>query len=239
MSLDRVGLPRRRRCYLVRHGHVEYFDGQGRPLDPRSVNLSPTGVRQACALGEVLQGTAFDRVLVSDYPRAQQTLERLLNGREAAIESWPQLREIRAGRLREIPLQDLQRTVTGAYLDAAQPHARFLGGERWSDFSQRVMNTFLALLEDDTWESALIVSHDAVNRIILAWAAGTGLSGIRALEQDYGCLNVLDIDSHGQHRYQATLRTLNYTPYDPHKAGIRDSVLEHLYRAIQPSGPCA
>lgn len=33
----------RRRLYLVRHGHVNYFDDTGRPLDPRSVRLSVDG----------------------------------------------------------------------------------------------------------------------------------------------------------------------------------------------------
>ncbi|QHG64632.1 histidine phosphatase family protein [Pseudomonas putida] len=237
MTSDRAGVPRRRRCYLVRHGHVEYFDTQGRPLDPRTVSLSPRGEQQVAALGEVLQDTHFDRVLVSDYPRAQQTLERLLSGRNVPIEIRTELREIRAGRLRDIPPVSLRETVTDAYRGASDPGATFLGGEYWSDFSQRVLGTLLELLEDDSWESALIVSHDAVNRIVLAWATGTGLPGIAAFEQDNACLNVMDIDPHGKHRYCATLRTLNFTPYNPHKAGLHDTVLESLYHAIAPSKP--
>ncbi|WP_460419196.1 histidine phosphatase family protein [Pseudomonas sp. microsymbiont 2] len=236
MAIDHEAPARRRRCYLVRHGHVEYFDAQGRPLDPRSVSLSPKGVEQATALGAVLQGTHFDRVLVSDYPRAQETLSLLLGDRAAPIETRTELREIRAGRLREIPAPGLREAVIGAYSGAAEPGASFLGGERWSDFSQRVLGTFLELLEDDSWQCALVVSHDAVNRVLLAWAAGIGLPGIAAFEQDYACLNVLDVDSHGRQRYGASLRALNFTPYDPHKAGLHDTVLESLYRAIQPSG---
>ncbi|MDH4559091.1 histidine phosphatase family protein [Pseudomonas sp. BN417] len=236
MAADSLPPLRRRRCYLVRHGHVDYFDDAGRPLDPRSVPLSRSGATQARALGEVIRGTGFERVLCSDYPRARQTLDLLLAGRELPVKAMPELREIRAGRLREIPPESLHREVTGAYRGAAQPGAAFLGGERWDAFQQRVLGVFFDLLGDPSWDSALMVSHDAVNRILLAWAAGVGLPGIAAFEQDTACLNVLDIDSRGGQVLGGIIRTLNFTPYDPHKSGIRDTVLENLFNAIQPSG---
>ncbi|MCO6057522.1 histidine phosphatase family protein [Pseudomonas sp. MOB-449] len=227
---------RRRRCYLVRHGHVDYFDAQGRPLDPRVVALSRVGTQQAWALGQVLQDVRFDRVLCSDYPRARQTLDLLLQGHEVPVESMPELREIRAGRLREIPAEALREQVVGAYRAAGAAGARFLGGERWDDFQRRVLSLFFELLQDPDWDSALIVSHDAVNRILLGWAAGLGLAGIAAFEQDTACLNVVDIDMRGDQVLRALIRTLNFTLYDPHKAGIHGTVLENLFLAIEPAG---
>ena len=227
---------RRRRCYLVRHGHVDYFHADGRPLDPRLVPLSRTGEQQVQALGQVLQPLSFDRILCSDYPRAQQTLELILSDRQAAFEATPQLREIRAGRLRELPAETLFEAVTGAYRFAALPDATFLGGERWDAFERRVLRVFFDLLADPEWTSALIVSHDAVNRVLLAWASGSGLAEIAAFEQDTACLNVLDIDMRGSQVTDAIIRTLNYTPYDPHKSAIHNTVLENLFSAIKPDG---
>lgn len=227
---------RRRRCYLVRHGHVDYFDVQGRPLDPRTVALSRAGAQQAWALGQVLQDVPFDRVLCSDYPRARQTLDLLLQGNQVPVEAMTELREIRAGRLREIPAEALREQVVGAYRVAGVAGARFLGGERWDDFQRRVLDLFFELLQDPVWDSALIVSHDAVNRILLGWAAGLGLAGIAAFEQDTACLNVLDIDMRGDQVLGALIRTLNFTPYDPHKAGIHGTVLENLFLALKPAG---
>ncbi|MGE8409164.1 MAG: histidine phosphatase family protein [Pseudomonas sp.] len=235
MRAERPGQHRRRRCYLVRHGHVDYFDRQGRPLDPRAVPLSPTGEQQVRALAQGMQELHFDRLLCSDYPRARQTLDLLLAGREASVEALPDLREIRAGRLREIPAGAMRSTVTGAYRDAAGPDASFLGGERWVEFQQRVLGRFFNLLADPSWESALIVSHDAVNRILLAWAAGIGLAGIAAFEQDTACLNIVDVDSDGSEVLGALIRTLNFTPYNPHKAGLVGTVLENLFSALEPA----
>lgn len=225
----------RRRLYLVRHGHVDYFDGQGRPLDPRTVSLSHRGTQQVRALGQFVSDLEFDRVLCSDYPRAQQTLELLLAGRPAEVDFLPELREIRAGRLREIATLELCDTVTGAYHAAAAKDARFLGGERWEDFQDRVLGPFFALLAEPSWRSALIVSHDAVNRILLSWAVGIGLHGIAAFEQDTACLNIIDVASDAPAAPGGIIRTLNFTPYNPHKAGVDGTVLEDLFSAIAPA----
>lgn len=225
---------RRRRCYLVRHGHVSYFDANGRPLDPRNVALSSKGIAQAQALAQVLREVPFDRALCSDYPRARQTLDQLLAGRTQPVQMLSGLREIRAGRLRDIPAPSLQQEVTEAYALAAEEGAAFLRGEGWQAFQARILAQFNALLADPDWSSAVIVSHDAVNRILLAWASGAGLHGLAAFEQDHACLNVLDIDMHGPRVLRALIRTQNFTPYDPAKTAIEQTVMEHLYSAIDP-----
>ncbi|MNZ37838.1 Alpha-ribazole phosphatase [compost metagenome] len=226
---------RRRRCYLVRHGHVDYFDADGRPFDPRQVPLSPRGVEQASALGRVLGDSAFDRAICSVYPRTRQTLELVLGERSMPIEEWAALKEIRGGRLREIPAECYRHEVSGAYRRAAEPGAAFLRGEPWVDFQQRVLGAFFELLADPHWNSALLVTHDAVNRVLLAWASGAGLAGIAAYEQDNACLNVLDVDTQGGQVAGAIIRTLNFTPYDPHKSAIRHTVMENLHRSMDPS----
>ncbi|TDF84034.1 histidine phosphatase family protein [Pseudomonas sp. H9] len=229
-----LGGLRRRRCYLVRHGHVSYFDADGRPLDPRNVPLSSKGLAQAQALGRALSEVAIDRAVCSDYPRARQTLDQLLVGRTQPVAMLSGWREIRAGRLRDIPEHALQQEVTQAYALAAQDGATFLRGEGWESFQARILAQLNALLADPDWSSALIVSHDAVNRILLAWATGAGLQGLAAFEQDHACLNVLDIDMDGPRVVRALIRTQNFTPYDPVKTGIGPTVMEHLYSAIDP-----
>ena len=48
----------RRRIYLMRHGHVDYF-APGL-TDPRGVPLTDEGVGQANAAGDALQHVEFD-----------------------------------------------------------------------------------------------------------------------------------------------------------------------------------
>jgi probable phosphoglycerate mutase len=224
----------RRRCYLVRHGHVDYFSAEGQPLDPRSVPLSDLGVGQVRQLAQVLEPISFDRALCSDYPRARQTAEGLLGARPIELQACAQLREVRAGRLREIAPEQLQQQVGYAYDGFTDPEGRFMGGERWSDFERRVVTRFEEVLAEPDWQSLLLVSHDAVNRLLLGWALGGGRGCAGALEQDNACLNIIDIDLQAGRVLRCHVRVVNLTPYDLPKTRQRLTVMERIYAQLAP-----
>ena len=224
----------RRRCYLVRHGHVDYFSPEGQPLDPRSVPLSDLGEDQVRQLAQVMKSISFDRALCSDYPRARQTAELLLGNRQVELQACAQLREVRAGRLREIVPQQLQQQVSYAYDSFADPQGSFMGGERWSDFDRRIMARFEEILTAPDWQSLLVVSHDAVNRLLLGWALGGARGCAAALEQDNACLNIIDIDMQAGRVLRCHVRAVNLTPYDLPKTNQRHTVMERIYAQLAP-----
>ena len=57
----------RRRLLLMRHGAVDYFAADGRPLPPDEVPLTPAGIEQARAMGSALAaaGVRIDRAITS------------------------------------------------------------------------------------------------------------------------------------------------------------------------------
>lgn len=224
----------RRRCYLVRHGHVDYFGTDGQPLDPRSVPLSGRGEDQVRQLALALTSIRFDRALCSDYPRARQTAELLLGDRPIDLQECVQLREVRAGRLREIAPEHLQQQVAYAYDSFAEPDGRFMGGERWKDFDQRILARFEEILAEPDWQSLLLVSHDAVNRLLLGWALGGERGCAAALEQDNACLNIIDIDMQGGRVLRRLVRAVNLTPYDLAKSSQRETVMERIHAQLAP-----
>ena len=222
---------RRRRCYLVRHGDVRYFSDEGKPLDPRTVSLSAPGVQQVEKLAEMLQPLPLDRAVCSDYPRARQTLDLLVAGRGLAIQETASLREIRAGRLSDIPTSEQSAEMGYAYELATRTNGQFIGGETWVAFEQRVVEQFLSLLAEPDWNNLLIASHDGVNRVLLGWAIGCGLNGLSALEQDTACVNIIDIDMLGDQVIRRLVRTVNLTPYDLTKSDGNLTVMEKIYQA--------
>ncbi|OPK06635.1 MULTISPECIES: histidine phosphatase family protein [Pseudomonas] len=224
----------RRRCYLVRHGHVDYFSPAGQPLDPRNVPLSALGEDQVRQLAQVLASVSFDRALCSDYPRARQTAEVLLGDQPIELQACAQLREVRAGRLREIAPEQVQRQVSYAFDSFAEPDGRFIGGERWSDFDSRIMARFEEVLAEPDWQSLLLVSHDAVNRLLLGWALGGARGCAAGLEQDNACLNIIDIDMQAGRILRRYVRVVNLTPYDLPKAGQRQTVMERIHAQLAP-----
>ncbi|MBU2952913.1 histidine phosphatase family protein [Marinobacter sp. F3R08] len=223
--------PKRRRLYLIRHGDVRYFDNAGKPVDPRSVSLSPEGREQVTALREVFSGIQVDRAVSSDYPRACETLSLVLSQppRCGKSESVDALREVRSGRLRNIPHDAYEQEVADAYRWALSPDSEFLRGESWEFFGERIIGWFQAFLGESDWHDAVIVSHDAVNRILMSWLLNGDKTLLPSLEQDPACLNIVDLDYRDDGTVGAAyLRLLNFTAYNPVKVGDRVTVMEGI-----------
>jgi broad specificity phosphatase PhoE len=210
----------RRRIYLMRHAQVAYFE-DGEPVRPDLVHLTAVGREQAQAAAAFLAGIAFDRVITSGLPRTLETA-RIVAPRDEP-ESWPELGEIEAGRLADIPEDELERTFVEAWHDVVPEEARFLGGETIGSLLDRVLPAVERLLAADEWDVVLAVLHGGVNRAIISYA----LTGERAmlgnLEQAPGCINVLDVGD------DWVVRAVNVSPTDPTHLGGRLRTMEELW----------
>jgi probable phosphoglycerate mutase len=222
--------PTRRRLYLMRHGEVNYFE-QGRPAPPEGVHLNEHGRAQAAAAAHTLADVAFDRAVTSGLPRTQETAAIVLGERAVQVEIAPNLREIRGGRLADIPPQDLRRTFVDAMTRRLSAADTFLLGETFGDFRDRVLPAFHSLIADTSWSAMLVVAHGAVNRVILADLLGLDLHGIGHIEQDAGCINLLDFDEAGY----GIARLINYTPYNPLKHGLSLTTMERYFLEFPPA----
>ena len=237
---DREGLAaQRRRIFLARHAQVDYFDATGAPLNPSNARLNEVGRAQAAALRQSLAHMRFDRAICSRFPRTRETLESILRGedRSVAIEQWEAFNEIRGGRLRELPGERLSEILRFPYHESSAADGTFLGGEGFASFEARVVVGLAKLLEDPAWTNVLLVAHDAVNRVILGWALGVGLAAMAGLEQDYGCLNIIDVPRPGEapsgRPAGGLVRAMNFTPYDPAKHEIRLTSMEEVFLAYE------
>ncbi|MBC7501147.1 MAG: histidine phosphatase family protein, partial [Herminiimonas sp.] len=117
----------------MRHGSVTYFDTSGKPHTPESVPLNDEGRAQASAAGRVFaqDQVRFDRVIVSGLPRTVETANRVLaeTGQQITLEHWPELEEIRGGKLASIADEDLKQAFFGAFEGVVADDTQFLGGE--------------------------------------------------------------------------------------------------------------
>ena len=213
----------------MRHGEVSYFE-QGRPAPPEGVHLNEQGRTQAAAAALALADIPFDRAVTSGLPRADQTAAIVLGDRALPVITEPGLCEIRGGRLADIPAQELRRTFVDALTRRLSAADTFLLGESFGDFRDRVLPAFHGLIADASWSAMLLVAHGAVNRVILADALGLDLHGIGHLEQDAGCINLLDFDEQGY----GIVRLVNYTPYNPLKDGLALTTMERYFLDFPP-----
>jgi broad specificity phosphatase PhoE len=210
----------------MRHGRVAYFD-QGRPLPPDDVPLTPEGREGARVAAAALAGIAFDRVITSGLPRTVETAR--IVAPDVEPESWPELREIEAGRLGDIPEDDLERTFVEAWRDVVPEEVRFLGGETIASLLDRVIPAVDRLLADEDWDVVLAVLHGGVNRAILSYALTGGRAMLGNFEQAPACINVLDVGD------DWIVRAVNTTPTDlAHRSG-RLRTMEELWAEFRGS----
>ena len=216
----------RRRLYLMRHADVAYFDPDGKPMRPRDVRLTPTGVEQARVAADALAGIRFDRVVTSGLPRAIETARLVAPGLEP--ESVPELREIEGGRLSDIPPGALEEAFLGAFRGTVPEDRAFLGGETIGELLDRVLPALEGLVADESWDVLLAVLHGAVNRAILSYALTGRRSFLGGFEQAPGCINVLDVGE------DWIVRAVNVAPYDLAHTGGRQTTMERLYSQYRP-----
>lgn len=226
----------RRRIFLMRHGHVDYFDPE--IADPRSVSLTDEGRAQAEAARDALSSVKFDIAVFSGLPRARETAEVVLAGLAdpPALFAVEGLEEIKAGWIRAKSREELAARLAYSFDGAGEEGASFLPeGETFAAAERRIVDAFETLITQSRWKTALIVAHEGVNRIALGWVCGGGVGSIAAFEQDLGCINLIDVDvtpapeGEGLQIERTIIKALNVTPYDYVKQGLSRTSLEHLF----------
>lgn len=225
-----LGTQNRKRIYLMRHGDVRYVTPDGeRVAEPDDVNLTDYGHEQARHMAEVLRDARLDRIICTSLHRTQQTAAPSLAQRHMEMEIYPDFREIKGGGLYpETPPGELPERL---YIleRATDPETRWNGGERISDFRDRVVGAIKNLLLEPGWNSLLLVAHGITNRAILSWVTRGGLAGMGCYEQDTACLNVFDADVVDGCIERRFIRGINMTPDNLTKHGRYQTSMEMGY----------
>ena len=226
----------RRRIYLMRHGHVDYFDPA--LTDPRNAPLTDEGRSQAAAARDALAGVKFDVAMCSGLLRTRQTAEIVLAGQQepAALTTDPRFVELHSQWIEAKSREELAARLAYSFEAAHLPGASFLPeGEAFADAERRIVAGLHDFVTTAAWRNALLVAHEGVNRIAIGWACGGGLRTISAFEQDLACINVIDVDvtpassGEGLAIERVLIKAINVTAYDFVKHGLSRTSLEHLF----------
>jgi broad specificity phosphatase PhoE len=217
----------------MRHGAVAYFEASGRPVAPDDVPLTDEGRRQAVAARELLDGVRLDRVVASSLPRAVETAA--LVAPEHEVERWPELREITGEKLSSIPAAELEEAFVHAFRGVVPTDKRFLGGETIGALFDRVVPALERLVDDTSWDTALVVAHGAVNRALLSYVLTGERMFLGRFEQAPGCVNVLDVGADGTVA-DSIVRAVNVAPVDLVHRGTRKTTMEQYWEQYRPAG---
>ena len=181
------------RLYLVRHGRVA--DGQAhRYHGHNDIGLIPLGEKQLEDLAAQLQAIPLAGVYASDLYRAFRGAEIISRGRNLTPQAVPEFREVNFGVWEGLSFEEIAahypQELQGRFQDLA--NFRIPGGESLMDVRGRALPRLNELLEKHTSQAFLIVAHAGVNRVILSEALGMPLEHLFRLDQNHGCLNIID-----------------------------------------------
>jgi alpha-ribazole phosphatase len=158
-------------------------------LDPA---LSPAGRIRAEAVAAELRPVRLDAVFASPLRRARETAVPLARDRRMMVSVHPGLRDIDFGEWEGRCFEELEQSDPELYRSwmTRPTRTRFPGGEDFGELKTRV----LAALDEirTSTDSAAIVAHAGVNRIILADAMGLPDDAIFRLDQPLAAVSVID-----------------------------------------------
>jgi len=186
------------RLYLIRHGQVVNHH-EFRYNGHHDVDITDKGVSQMSRLAEALKDRPISAIYSSDLTRTERGAEIIGRALGLTPLSLPAFRELHLGRweglTKEEALELYPEDRGFSFQNLATDNIE--GGETLRDLSKRVLPELSMLIEKHIGEAICLVAHGGVNRVILCHELGIRLEKFFSIEQDYGCLNIVDYFSDG------------------------------------------
>jgi broad specificity phosphatase PhoE len=210
--------PKGRRLLLMRHGET-YEPRLDAPMpgpdeDP-SLPLTERGRARLGEIAEWIAQTKIEAAYASPFTRAQQTAEIVAARHGLPIATLPALRELPlygppGGTLRDVAVRyiALMRDLAERPL-----HEVPLDGP---DTLGAVLDAALGALHaavERASGTVLVVAHGGLNRFLLGHWLGMPPERAIGIEQNFGCVNVIEFVGSGR----PWVRALNVTLHDPLK----------------------
>jgi broad specificity phosphatase PhoE len=171
--------------HLIRHGQTDW-NVQGRYQGQADMPLNPTGLSQARALAEDLEGQVFTAIYSSDLQRARQTAQILANRLGLVLRLDVRLREIHQGDWQGLLVSDLaQRYAAEMAARREDPvSARAPGGESVGEVAARVYDAADEIARNHPLGRVLVVSHGLALATLIARGRHIPLEQVYALIPD-------------------------------------------------------
>ena len=200
----------RTRIYLVRHGQVEghekkQYNGQV------NVPLTSLGREQSDRVCDSLAQISLDAVYSSDLERSHYCAELIAASHSLDVKARESLRELHVGDWEGRTWSELQEAYPDDWQARLQDLVNFQvpGGESLQDAADRLRPTIQEIVDNYPEGDVALIAHGGVNRIILLDAIGASLGQAFSIEQDYGCLNIIDYFTDGN----SVVKLLNSTAH--------------------------
>jgi len=181
------------RLYLVRHGQVVGHEVE-RLNGHTDVDISEYGRKQLDQIARHLQQETIHYVYCSDLKRSLAGAEIIARDHNLTPVALKELREMNLGIFDGLTVHEVEERFKNIFWEWRKDllHYRLPQGECLLDIHQRVDDALGEILKGQEGRNIVLVGHGGVNRLILSQALGMDPKNAFRIEQDYGCLNVID-----------------------------------------------
>ena len=192
--------------FLLRHGQTEWNADGNRYCGRTDIPLTDVGVRQAETVREQLTGVLFDGVYSSPLERAYRTAQLASDVKDV----------IKDARLIEADFGNWEGKTKEQFIDEDpaswrewmnNPLTAKAGGtgETGSDIIRRVDDFFRSAHKNHRGGRILVVAHNGINRLYLAFKLGMDVKHYRRIVQENSSVTLFSLDENEE----LTLKLLN------------------------------
>ena len=193
------------KVYLLRHGETTYNADGNRYCGRTDIELTEKGMGQANLANTLLKDMELDAVYASPLKRAQITAA-IASGQEVVTDE----------RLIEVDFGTWEGKTRAEFITAnaplwndwsADPEIAKAGGtgESGKAVVERVDDFFKEVQQKHPNGTILVVAHNGVNRLYMAYKLGMPLKNYRQLAQENSSITLFELDEDGEF----TLKKLN------------------------------
>ena len=187
-------MERLNRLYMVRHGQIVNYD-KIPVCGYTDIDVTEVGNLQLEKLAERLRLTAISAIYSSDLQRSVKGAQIVARHHDVPLYHLPELREMHFGDWEGLTLEEIRTRFPDELERRKKELIDFQppgNGESIKHLYDRIIPCFKNILEEQNGNDFLIVGHGVVNRVILCHSLGLDLSRMFNIQQNYGCLNIVD-----------------------------------------------
>jgi len=185
--------------YLLRHGETQYNADGNRYCGRTDICLTEKGLRQAEIVFNQLKGKKIDAVYSSPLERARHTAKIAAGGKTVITDS--RLIEIDfgnwEGKTKDEFVAENPSLWTAWIEDPAGSRAGGTG-ETGKEVVERVDAFYNEMLKKHFDETILVVGHNGINRLYMAYKLGMALKNYRRLVQENSSITFFELDDYSE-----------------------------------------
>ncbi|MDH3973961.1 MAG: histidine phosphatase family protein [Deltaproteobacteria bacterium] len=183
------------RIYLLRHGETANTKGEFRYNGHFDVDLTEEGERQLSLQAKKIKNRPLARIYSSGLVRSVKGAGAIAEEVVADVRHDERLKEIAAGRWEGLTMKEVLERFPHEFERRFEDIVNYRvhdGGENLIDVRNRALSALAEIVERHKGKEVAIVGHGGTNRIILCEAMGLELKNLLRIEQDFGCMNIID-----------------------------------------------